>query len=97
MLQDEPLLIGRLVGIDRHERDACRPGGKVQHDGDVMVEEDRRQPVPAPKPDPVVDDDDSGAVEDNRWTWVEAAAEAWLANRPEKASGTSDPSKDTPS
>ena len=53
------------------------------------------KPAAPVKPD--VDDDDPGAVEDNRWTWVEAAAEAWLANRPEKASGKSDPSKDSPS
>jgi len=44
-----------------------------------------------------VTDDDLPAREDNRWTWVEAAAEAWLANRPEKPAGASDPTGNKPS
>jgi hypothetical protein len=53
--------------------------------------------APAASEKPAADAEDPKAVEDNRWTWVEAAAEAWLANRPEKASGKTDASKDLPS
>jgi hypothetical protein len=42
-------------------------------------------------------DDDLAATEDNRWTWVEAAAEAWLSKRPEKPAGKPGSTEETPS
>jgi hypothetical protein len=56
-----------------------------------------KTPVPAVPATPPAVEDDGAALADNRWTWVEAAAEAWLSNRPEKPAGNSDPPKDTPS
>jgi hypothetical protein len=47
-------------------------------------------------PEPAPSDNDLIGTEDSRWTWVEAAAEAWLADRLDKPP-SGDTSKETPS
>lgn len=58
-----------------------------------------RRPAPAAQPaaqtEPALASDETIGAEDSRWTWVEAAAEAWLANRLDKPS--QDDTKDAPS
>ena len=58
MLQDKALLVCGLFDVNRDDRDARAPGGKIQHHGDVMVEQNRRQTVPAPEPDLVIEEGD---------------------------------------
>jgi hypothetical protein len=55
MFQDKPLLVCGLFDVNRNDRDARYPSGKIQHHGDVMVEQNRRQTVPAPEPDLVME------------------------------------------
>lgn len=50
---------------------------------------------PAAQTEPAPASDETIGAEDTRWTWVEAAAEAWLANRLDKPS--QDDPKDVPS
>lgn len=54
------------------------------------------RPAPAENSDQISEGDETIGTEDSRWTWVEAAAEAWLANRLDKPT-TQDEPKDSPS
>src|ERR1043166_6865999 len=56
MLQDKSLYICGLFDVDRNDGDTRRPCGKIQHDSDVMIEENWCQTVPAAEPDLVMEE-----------------------------------------
>src|SRR5574341_2507080 len=55
MLQDKAFLFRGLLDIDRDHRDSRNPGRKVQHDGDVVVEQNRRKMIPTSEPNLIME------------------------------------------
>src|SRR5262245_42411333 len=56
MFQDKALLVRRLLRVNRDDRDSPYPCGKVQHHGDIMVEQNSRQTIAPPEADLIMEE-----------------------------------------